>query len=498
MSAKPSTAHIKILIIDDDFEIARLTREFLLYSGEYEITHAAQLSEARLYLEKQQFDLILLDYYLPDGNGLVFLEQLRQKANETPVIFVTGQGDEQTAAQAIKTGASEYLIKSSEYITALVPAISRAIESDQLRKSARRSLEQVRYQALLLNNVRDAVVVWDIAGKITFWNNAAQVLFGLSAREMIGQDVNSHYFNLFDPPVKAPRPEDTLSECDRRYFSDLPYDVWVSSRLSMLRDYTAGGTVIGYMDVCRDITPRKEMEAQIRAAQTRLTMTTRLAAIGELAAGVAHQINNPLTSIIADAQILLAELPENHPGRESAASIEAAGWRTHQVVKQLADFSIPDPDKLVLLDVNQTIESALVLVGGNISAGGIEIETQLDRSLHQISGYPHQLQDLWVNLLLYPRQRRFDQENIRIFIRTYSDKDHFIGVEISDNSIPMPKDQLAGFFEPDFSRPTSFRGTGMEMSICQEIARRHQSRLTISTIEHKGLMFRIVFERTHL
>ena len=100
----------------------------------------------------------------------------------------------------------------------------------------------------------------------------------------------------------------------------------------------------------------------MQAAQSQLIQSARMATIGEVASGVAHQIYNPLTTIIADAQILLRSLAEDHPGRESAEAIEQAGWRLQQVVQRLMEFSRPAGETLEPVSVIQTIQSAISLV----------------------------------------------------------------------------------------------------------------------------------------
>ena len=122
------------------------------------------------------------------------------------------------------------------------------------------------------------------------------------------------------------------------------------------------GRILEFQSVGRDITEKKKMEAQVQAAQSQLIQAARLATIGEVAAGVAHQIYNPLTTIIADAQILLRSLPADQPGRDSAEAIEQAGWRLQQVVQRLMEFSRPVGETLSPVSLIPSIQSAVSLV----------------------------------------------------------------------------------------------------------------------------------------
>ena len=143
------------------------------------------------------------------------------------------------------------------------------------------------------------------------------------------------------------------------------------------------GRIFEFQSVGRDITDRKRLEAEIQAAQAQLVHAARMATIGEVASGVAHQIYNPLTTIIADAQILLRQLPARQTGRESAEAIEQAGWRLQKVVQRLMEFSRPATETLSSLSVNETIQSALSLVHASIESIGGQLEAQLGDELPQ-------------------------------------------------------------------------------------------------------------------
>jgi len=349
----------RILIVDDDFEQVEMITLFLNFNGFQKVDSAKDLESLWKLLSSEQYDIILLDYMLPDGTGLQVLDGLSQRGHQVPVIMITGLGNERIAVQAMQQGAQDYLIKGEDYLETLPALIHKVVQ---------------------------------------------------------------------------------------------------------------------------DLMERKQMESQIQANHVQLTQAARLATIGEMASGIAHQIYNPLTTIIADAQLLLHELPQDHTGRESAKAIEQAGWRLQNAVQRLLEFSRPAASTLELLDVNQTIENAISLVGAHIEAAGIEIETCLEDKLPQIQGNVRQLEDLWVNLLLLARDAARAEHGNNIRVRTQLTSNGTLLVEVCDNGRPIPADQIASIFEPDFISPADGRGTGLELSICREIVRQHNGQITTTSL----------------
>lgn len=484
----------RVLIVDDDAEHAEMVSEFLKISGSFATDWAGNVAALWGCLEANTFDIILLDYRLPDGNGLDALVEINNRHYKVPVIMVTGQGNERVAARAMQLGAVDYLIKGGNHLVTLPAVIERAVRAYQLQQSVERSLEQIRYQALLLNNVRDAVVVWDTGGKITYWNPAAEALFGWEAVERLGSRVDECYMNAFSPVLTPPADDGAVTEeIERQYTTKLGKAIWVSSRVTALRDYGDGGHLIGYMDVARDITSRKNMEAQMQAAQARLNQAARLTAVGELAAGLAHHINNPLTAIIAEAQLLQQDLPEGHPDREAVKVIENSGWRVQRAVQRLLDFSRPAPGAPESVSINQTIDGALALVGDPIRSMGITLQIELAESLPDVRGNERQFADVWVNLLLLARDAAAKNPPHTICIRSVSEPAGFVTVEVSDDGEPIPPDELENIFSPNFLHPAGGRGTGIEFSICQEIVSQYDGQFTVSSTAENGTIFRVCF-----
>jgi two-component system NtrC family sensor kinase len=219
------------------------------------------------------------------------------------------------------------------------------------------------------------------------------------------------------------------------------------------------------------------MENQIQAAMTQLTQSARLAAIGELSTGVAHRINNPLTTIIAEAQLLRREITPEHPFYDPISDIEKAGWKAQEVVGKLLEFSRPATNAFEVLSINQTIQSALMLVGAQLQSNEVKVSVELENGPLSILGNARQIEDLWVNLLLLAHDATADGLSHNIQIHSSSAPNSMVMVTVKDDGKEIPPEQLAHIFEPTLISFDINRGTGIEFTICQEIVRQHKGSL---------------------
>ncbi len=487
-----TTKTYQVLYVDDDDQQTDMVAEYFRLTGEFEPVMIDSLSDMWPLLATGQFDILVLDYMLPDGNGLDTILEIQKQGYKLPIVLVTGHKGERIANAALQHGASDYILKTDDYLRSLPNVLHKVMRSRELEESISRSMEQVRYQATLLNNVRDAIVVWDLNGEITYWNPAATGLFGWNHLERLGKMVDEVYVNTFNPKISLPREGETIGHhIERLCQTKDGKKIWVSSRIAALRDIQSNNRLLGYMDVSHDITKRKQMETQIQAAQTQLTQAARLATIGEMASGIAHQIYNPLTTIIGDAQLLLRALPADQPGRESAEAIEAAGWRVQEVVQRLMEFSKPGSGAMEVLPANATIERALAMVGEQIRSAGIQLEVKICSDPLLVRGNSRQLEDLWLNLLLLARDAASDDQSHRIAIQSSLDEQGWIEVTISDDGASIPQEDLQTIFEPNFIGSAIGRGTGMELSICREIVRQHNGYIEVDSIPGRDTIFRI-------
>lgn len=233
---------------------------------------------------------------------------------------------------------------------------------------------------------------------------------------------------------------------------------------------------------------------ELRQAQSKLIQAARLSAMGELAAAVAHQINNPLTTVIADTEMVLADLDETDHNHESLLAVHRAGKRAHEVVRRLLgmahqqdDENPPQP-----LDVNATIRNTLALVSRNIERQQIKIEAQLADNLPKVYGVSGQLEDVWMNLLLNARDAVMGQENPRMRIRSrLSSNGQAVVIEVWDNGTGIPEDKCEDIFTAFFTTKPPGEGTGLGLHICQQVVEKCGGRIRLKHTSPQGTTFEV-------
>jgi signal transduction histidine kinase len=233
----------------------------------------------------------------------------------------------------------------------------------------------------------------------------------------------------------------------------------------------------------QDITEKRRLEAI-------LTQSEKLAAVGQLAAGVAHEINNPLTAIIANAQILHRELPQDSDLQESVDLIARAGARAAQVVRNLLDFARKEEYHLGLTDVNETLEKALELVQHELVARGVHLDFDPDLNLPPLLASADHLQSVWLNLLLNAIDS-LDKTpaQIRVASRKLGDEIH---VQVTDNGKGVPAERLTRIFEPFYTTKAPGRGTGLGLSVSHRIVKQHGGHIRVESQVGAGSTFTVI------
>ena len=230
-----------------------------------------------------------------------------------------------------------------------------------------------------------------------------------------------------------------------------------------------------------------EAYEDLATAKAHLFQSAKLSAIGEFAAGIAHEIRNPLTTIIGDAQLLMTDMKPGQPEYESLKAIERSGKRASKVIGNLLSFSRQEEYELAPMDINGSIDSALSLIAYQIERSNVSIIKDLAADLPLVPGSTHHLEDVWINLLINARDAIPAKQRGEIRITSRLDgSGKAVRVLISDTGVGIPKDNLDRVFEPFFTTKDVNEGTGLGLYITYKTIERHNGRIEIDSEEGKG------------
>lgn len=233
--------------------------------------------------------------------------------------------------------------------------------------------------------------------------------------------------------------------------------------------------------------------ANLKQTQASLVQAARLSTIGELAAIVAHQINNPLTTVLVDSELLMNDLPKDSLQYESAAAINRAGQRAHAVVKRLlstARRGNPE-DGAIWVDVHQTVRNTLDLISTHLGRGGVHFEVQLETDPPSYIRAPlGHLEDVWLNLLLNARDALNNRSNAAMGIVSHRLHD-YLDVLVWDNGSGIPPEVRDHIFEPFFTTKPSGEGTGLGLYICKQIIAQVGGHISVESTPDRTTVFRV-------
>lgn len=232
---------------------------------------------------------------------------------------------------------------------------------------------------------------------------------------------------------------------------------------------------------------------ELKDTQERLIQTARLSAMGELAAAVAHQINNPLTTILVDTELMLLDEPRDSLNYRSLQAISRAGKRAASVVRRLLATARPIEENAPIepINVTETVEGILSLVRPHIEQDHIRVWSRLPKErLPAVMAVQGQLDDIWLNLLLNAHDALIGQPDAEIGIEVfYRPGDPYIQVDVVDNGPGIPESIHEDIFKPFFTTKPVGEGTGLGLHICRQVVERIQGSISVESTEGKGTRF---------
>lgn len=239
-----------------------------------------------------------------------------------------------------------------------------------------------------------------------------------------------------------------------------------------------------FNDMARSL---KEHNDQLQKMHKHLGRTEKLTAIGEMAAGVAHEINNPLGGILLYSSLVLEDLPQDSPARDNIQKIIYQTNRCKEIVQGLLDFSRTPTGEMVPLQANQVITTSLNLVKDQAMFHGIEIESSFEKNLPEIMGDRSRLEEVFLNLFINAADAMNGKG--KLMIKTEMGQNNCVRISISDTGKGVDKAVLAHIFEPFFTTKEPGSGTGLGLSIVYGIIKKHKGTIDAESEKDKGTTF---------
>ena len=454
--------------------IAESATAMLVLGLDGRVLHA---NEAAAVLYERSLESLLkssIDRLVPRSERASLIESARDALSGIPQRFemrlLTGTGEEPIAAVA----AAPY--RTEEGVVGTILTLRDITLEETAAEELARSESRYRH---LLEGASDAIMTFDALGRFTTVNKAGEDISGYAREELIGR--------YFVPLLPLDQMARAVKEFARAISGETgSFDTVLLAKGGERRDitvtYSCPRRTQEVLCVVRDISDARQLQHQ-------LIQSEKMSAIGQLVSGVAHELNNPLASISAFSQLLLADraFPADH--RHSAEIINTEARRAARIVHNLLTFARQHKSEKVPVNLNRVLDDTLELRTYELNVRGIRIERDFDLDIPETLADVYQLQQVLLNIVTNAEQSMMSspQRHHRLTVRTRSGDT--VRIEIEDTGGGIPPDSLERIFNPFFTTKPVGQGTGLGLSISLGIMSEHGGRIWAENIPDGGARF---------
>jgi PAS domain S-box-containing protein len=387
-------------------------------------------------------------------------------------------------------------------LTAVAGQVATAIENGRLYRQLHLKAEELgrmrEFNENILESLDDGLVVFDLEERIVRWNRALEGFYGIDRDEAIGRTLGEVFDQPFVQAVSAARrdspygatlyrvPLMARKRTDAGQMHDAaPAQLLITATVVPLQDPDSD-VVAGAILLIEDITDRARLEEQLQISE-------KMASIGLLAAGVAHEVNTPLTGISSFTQMLLEGADPADPRTLLLEKIERQTFRAAKIVNGLLNLSRQGKENEPgHVDLNAVISDVFALLEHQFEVGSIKIRRELAESPVPVVGIEHQLQQVFLNLFLNARDAMPSGGWLLVSTRI---EDGRVIAEIADTGSGIPAEHLARIYDPFFTTKAIGRGTGLGLSISYGIVREHEGEILCDSVVGQGTRFTLSLPR---
>jgi two-component system cell cycle sensor histidine kinase/response regulator CckA len=494
-----SGARLRILYVEDD-EVDRMAlgRRIQQEQWPYELILAPTRAEADRLLADQVFDMALLDYRLPDGTAFDLLPHL----HNTPGIVVTARGDEHVAAEALRCGAYDYLIKdaSRDYLDQ-IPA---RVDSVMARRRAEEALikSERRYRAIVEDQT-EFICRHNKDGRLTFVNQAFCRYIGKPREEMLG----ASFLDLIHPDDRPAALDAIRSLTNAQPVSNIKHRVILPGgevrwhRWTDRAIYDDRGRFVEYQSVGYDVTEHMEAQEREQELQARLNRSERMESLGLLAGGVAHDLNNLLGPMVAYPDLLLSQVREGSQEHEIIMEIKRSGARAAAVIRDLLTLARRGrftPEVINLNDLVATSMKSAAFLELQKTYPEITLAVRTEPDIPNIAGSESNLLKVLMNLVINAFEAMPGPGTLTIRTGRQQLTGPYLGYEsvpagsyailrVEDTGSGIQPADKNRIFEPFFTKKKMGRsGSGLGLSVVYGVIRDHRGYIDVQSQPGRG------------
>jgi len=358
------------------------------------------------------------------------------------------------------------------------------VDITEKRKMERQLAQQEEFRRRLLESFPDLILVVDLEERYTFVSSRARDLLGFEPQDMIGKKISE----LQDhSPELASLYHEVVS--GNQLFASAEYGArhrdgsWRTMRAAGSRLVDAEAKTSGVIISVRDITVERKLEQQV-------VQSERLAAMGAMIGGVAHELNNPLTAIMGVSE-LLQDTETNEASRKQLAMLQQQARRAAEIVQNLTYFSRPPAPGKSRINLVEVVERTLNLHAYSLRKNNITVDFLKEAGVPYALGDPHQLMQVFLNLIVNAEQairEVRDKGTLRIRL---GKGDNSVWVSFHDDGPGIAKENLASIFDPFYTTKRPGRGTGLGLSICKSVMKEHNGSVEAANSPEGGAVFTV-------
>jgi PAS domain S-box-containing protein len=356
------------------------------------------------------------------------------------------------------------------------------VDITEKRKMERQLEQQEGFRQRLLESFPDLILVVDLEERYTFVSSRSRDVLGYRPEDMLGKkisDLEDHSPDLASlyRTIVSGHQAFGASEYGARHRDGS----WRTMRAAGSQLSDAEGKINGVIISVRDITIERKLEQQV-------VQSERLAAMGAMIGGVAHELNNPLTSILGVSE-LLQDNETNETSRKQLAMLQQQARRAAEIVQNLTYFSRPPAPGKSKINLTEVVERTLNLHAYSLRKNNITVDFLKEAGVPYAVGDPHQLMQVFLNLIVNAEQairEARDKGTLRIRL---GKGDGTVWVSFHDDGPGIPKESLPSIFDPFFTTKRPGRGTGLGLSICKSVMKEHNGSVEAANSPEGGAVF---------